>query len=145
MAAQPPAPASPSLAALSVDQVLATLLAGARLRQSERAVLDSQAAVLLGGETQPVAGATRRPSAAADDEVLARLLIEVRQREFVHDPVAFSPRPGLGRLLVLLRKVVFKFLMRWYLHPVVQQQNSYNQAVSRLLGELVARKRDGGG
>lgn len=109
-----------------VERVLATLVAGARLRQAERAVL-------AGAETRPAGGGASGRQAALDP-----LLVELRQREFVHEPVAFSPRAGVGRLLVLARKAMFKLFMKWYLHPVLQQQNAFNQAASRTLAELAA-------
>jgi hypothetical protein len=63
-------------------------------------------------------------------------LLELKAHEFVQQPVAFSPRPVVGTLLVLTRKVLFKAFMKWYLHPVLQQQNRYNQVSSQLLQEL---------
>ena len=68
-------------------------------------------------------------------ELRARLL-ELKAHEFVQQPPCFSPRPIFGQLLVLSRKVFFKAFMKWYLHPVLQQQNRYNQISSELLQEL---------
>jgi hypothetical protein len=113
-------------AALRVERVLATLVAGARLRQAERAVLAS-------ADPRPAGAAGAGRGAALDP-----LLVELRQREFVHEPVAFSPRAGIGRLLVLARKAMFKLFMKWYLHPLLQQQNAFNQTASRALAELAA-------
>jgi|CXWL01.1.fsa_nt_gi hypothetical protein len=121
-----PADADPQ----AVARVLATLRAGAQLRQAERAVLAAQAATPVGA-----VGA-----AAVTPEAVGRLLAELRQREFVQEPIAFSPRPGVGRLLVLARKVMFKLFMKWYLHPLTQQQNAFNQTASRLLHELAAEQ-----
>jgi hypothetical protein len=63
-------------------------------------------------------------------------LLELKAHEFVQQPIAMSARPLWGRLLVLARKAFFKAFMKWYLHPVLQQQNRYNQVSSQLLQEL---------
>jgi hypothetical protein len=63
-------------------------------------------------------------------------LLELKAHEFVQPPPVFSPRPVLGSFLVLARKAFFKAFMKWYLHPVLQQQNRYNQISSELLQEL---------
>lgn len=70
------------------------------------------------------------------DEVRMRLL-ELRAHEFLQQPPGFSPRPLVGPLLVLARKALFKLFLKWYLHPVMQQQNRFNQVASRLIQELV--------
>ena len=72
---------------------------------------------------------------ATHQQVRMRLL-ELEAHELVQPPVCFSPRPVLGRFLVLARKAFFKAFMKWYLHPVLQQQNRYNQVSSQLLQEL---------
>jgi hypothetical protein len=63
-------------------------------------------------------------------------LLELKAHEFIQPPVAFSPRPVVGKVLVLARKAFFKAFMKWYLHPLLQQQNRYNQVSSQLLQEL---------
>jgi hypothetical protein len=63
-------------------------------------------------------------------------LLELQAHELVQPPPCFSPRPVVGRVLVFARKAFFKVFMKWYLHPVLQQQNRYNQVSSQLLQEL---------
>lgn len=81
-------------------------------------------------------------AAAGEGGEEARLAVaELRAAEFVREPVAVSPRPVVGRLLVLLRKVGFHLFVKWWVRPVLQQQNAFNQAASRLLDELARERR----
>lgn len=69
------------------------------------------------------------------DEERKLVLLELKSREFVEEPTPVSPRPVIGRLLVFVRKAFFHLLMKWYLRPVLQQHNAFNQTASRLLQE----------
>jgi hypothetical protein len=64
-------------------------------------------------------------------------LAAVRAREYVQEPMAFSHRRRLGRFIVVGRKAFFHFFLKWFLRPVIEQQNAFNQAAGRLLQELV--------
>lgn len=64
-------------------------------------------------------------------------LLALRQREFVAEPVPFSHRASLGRAIVFVRKAVYHLFLTWLVRPVLEQQNGFNQAASRLLQELV--------
>jgi hypothetical protein len=46
-----------------------------------------------------------------------------------------SELPVVGRFLVLFRRVQ-RILLRWYINPIVDQQNAFNDAVVRALHEL---------
>jgi hypothetical protein len=116
------APLDAAVAALTAE-----LRAGVLQRQAERTALATHHRPAL-------------PGAAAPPPQLNAQLVELRSREFVPEPVAFSPRPGVGRLLVLARRAFFKLFMKWYLHPVLQGQNAFNQAVSRLLQQLAGEQ-----
>jgi hypothetical protein len=48
-----------------------------------------------------------------------------------------SDLPVIGRPLVLLRRVQ-RILLRWYINPIVDQQNAFNDAVVRTLIDLDA-------
>ena len=48
-----------------------------------------------------------------------------------------SEVPGAGRFLVLGKRVM-RILLRWYINPIVEQQNAFNDAVVRSLYELQA-------
>lgn len=103
----------------AVAATLAALEAGVRQRQGERAA--------LGG--------------GGGDELGLRLA-ELRQREFVQEPQPVSPRPGLGRVIVWVRKVAYHLFFKWHARAVLQQQNELNQTVSALLGDLAERERE---
>jgi hypothetical protein len=64
-------------------------------------------------------------------------LLALKQREYVQEPVAFSHRPGLGRLIVLVRKAFYKLFLKWLMRPILEQQNGFNQAAARLIEDLV--------
>jgi hypothetical protein len=100
-----------------VAAVLERVRAGVRQRQAELAAV---------GEGE-------------EDAKLA--LAELRGAEFVREPQAVSPRPVVGRGLVLLRKVGFHLFVKWWVRPVLQQQNAFNQAASRLLDDLARERR----
>lgn len=46
-----------------------------------------------------------------------------------------SDLPVVGRFLVLFRRVQ-RILLRWYINPIVDQQNAFNDAVVRALYDL---------
>ena len=46
-----------------------------------------------------------------------------------------SDLPVVGRFLVLVRRVQ-RILLRWYINPIVDQQNAFNDAVVRALYDL---------
>lgn len=46
-----------------------------------------------------------------------------------------SDLPVIGRFLVLIRRAI-RIGLRWYINPIVDQQNAFNQATVRALYEL---------
>lgn len=64
-------------------------------------------------------------------------VLELRRREFVAEPQPTSHRAGLGRLIVGARKAAYHLFLKWLLRPLLEQQNAFNLASSRLLQELV--------
>jgi hypothetical protein len=98
-----------------VDELLARVRAGVRQRQAELATL-------------------------AGGEELKLLLLELKTLEYVEEPVAYSPRPLVGRLLVFVRKAMFHLFFKWYARPVRERQNRFNQVASQLLHEMAARE-----
>ena len=109
------APAPLDAEAARVEAVLERVRAGVRQRQAELATLS-------GGE-----------------EIKLRLL-ELKTLEYVEEPLAFSPRPVVGPLLVFLRKAVFHLFVKWWVRPVLQRQNRFNQVASQLLYELAGNQ-----
>jgi len=74
---------------------------------------------------------------AAGGEETRNGLLALKQREYVQEPVAFSHRPGLGKLIVLVRKAFYKLFLKWFMRPVLEQQNGFNQAAAQLIEDLV--------
>lgn len=114
-------PDTPPASSLSPDpatepriaEVLQQIRAGVRQRQAEVATI-----------------------AAGTDE--ARLkLVELSSKEYIQEPITVSPRPVVGRALVFTRKAFFHLFMKWFLRPVIEQQNGFNQTASRLVQDLV--------
>jgi hypothetical protein len=64
-------------------------------------------------------------------------LLTLKVREYVQEPVAFSHRPRWGRVIVFVRKAFYKVFLKWFLRPVLEQQNGFNQAAARLIEDLV--------
>lgn len=74
---------------------------------------------------------------APGTEAARQGLLALRQREFVAEPVPFSHRASLGRAIVLVRKGVYHLFLKWFTRPLLEQQNGFNQAVARLLQDLI--------
>jgi hypothetical protein len=109
-----------------VAAVLDQLRAGVRQRRAEVATLAPLDLASLGAE-----------GSGGD---LQGLLLQLRQSEFVREPVPTSHRAGLGRWIVLARKAGYKLFGRWLVRPLLEQQNAYNQAAAAALQELVERE-----
>jgi hypothetical protein len=104
-----------------VAEVLQQLRSGVRQRQAEAAT--------VGG----LPGSLEAPGGAAG---FAQGLLAVKASEYVQEPVPFSHRLRLGRLIVGSRKAFFHLLLKWFIRPVLAQQNAFNQAAGRMLQEL---------
>jgi len=96
-----------------VEEVLQQIRSGVRQRQAEVATL------------------------GAASEQGRHKLAELTAREYVQEPIAISPRPVFGRWIVFARKAFFHLFLKWFTRPVMEQQNSYNQAASRLIQDLM--------
>jgi len=108
-----PDPVPPPPEDLRVAEVLQKVRSGVRQRRAE-------STTLAGGGEETRSG-----------------LLALKQQEYVQEPVAFSHRPGLGRMIVLARKAFYKLFLKWFTRPVLEQQNGYNQAAARLIEDLV--------
>ena len=64
-------------------------------------------------------------------------VLDLEESEFVEEPVPVSARPGLARLIVFSRKVVYHLFLKWMVQDLLQQQNAFNQAASRWIRELL--------
>lgn len=104
---------------LRVDQVLQQVRSGVRQRRAESTTL------------------------AAGAEETRNGLLALKSREYVQEPVAFSHRARWGRLIVFVRKAFYKLFLKWFMRPVLEQQNGFNQAAARMIEDLIeARERD---
>lgn len=54
-----------------------------------------------------------------------------------HLPITWGGPPLIGRGIAYAKRVT-RLLLRWYINPVVEQQNNYNAAVSRALLQMDA-------
>jgi hypothetical protein len=74
-------------------------------------------------------------AAATDDDVRA-----VADNWFVsaHLPITWET-PVIGRALALAKRVT-RLLLRWYINPIVDQQNDFNAAVSRAFVRVTAQQ-----
>jgi hypothetical protein len=104
-----------------VAEVLQQLRSGVRQRLAEAAT--------VGG----LPGSLEAPGGAAG---FAQGLLAVKASEYVQEPLVFSHRPRLGKLIVGSRKVFFHLFLKWFIRPVLVQQNAFNQAAGRMLQEL---------
>ena len=106
-------PSPPAPDDLRVAEVLQKVRSGVRQRRAESTTL------------------------AAGGEETRNGLLALKAREYVQEPVAFSHRPRWGRLIVFARKAFFHLFLKWFLRPVLEQQNGFNQAAARLIEDLV--------
>lgn len=65
-------------------------------------------------------------------------LIEAMEAAHIsaHTPILWE-LPVLGRGIALTKRIV-RILLRWYINPIVDQQNDFNAATVRALNELAA-------
>ena len=57
-----------------------------------------------------------------------------------HLPITWS-KPVVGRLIALSKRAT-RLMLRWYINPIVEQQNSFNEALVRTVATLEERIRD---
>jgi hypothetical protein len=98
---------------LRVEQVLQQVRSGVRQRRAESTTL------------------------AAGAEETRNGLLALKSREYVQEPVAFSHRARWGKLIVFVRKAFYKVFLKWFMRPVLEQQNGFNQAAARMIEDLV--------
>jgi hypothetical protein len=96
-----------------VDEVLQQLRAGVRQRQAELATMGS-----------------------GTDEARFKL-VELTSKEYIQEPIALSPRPVFGKWIVFSRKAFFHLFLKWFMRPVLEQQNAFNQTAGKLIQDLV--------
>jgi hypothetical protein len=57
-----------------------------------------------------------------------------------HLPVTWST-PVVGRLVALSKRAT-RLMLRWYVNPIVEQQNTFNEALVRTIATLEERLRE---
>jgi hypothetical protein len=68
-------------------------------------------------------------------------LLELECSQHLEEPIPESPRFLIGPLIVLTRKLFASFFLKWYMHPLMQQQNSFNSAAALRIRELTEDNR----
>ena len=68
-------------------------------------------------------------------------LMQVQAAQDLIHPLPVSHRRWIGPLMIFAKKAVHRVFMRWYLRPIVQQQNVFNRAVAGALYDLFERQR----
>ena len=76
-------------------------------------------------------------SAAWSLNELRKSLEEVNDLWFVSAHLPMTWNSPVGHVLAYARRLA-RLLLRWYINPIVEQQNLYNSAVARTLVELTA-------
>jgi len=55
-----------------------------------------------------------------------------------HQPIAWPEWPkGLGPKAVALAQKIVRRLLRWYINPIVEEQNRFNRSVTRALEAVI--------
>ncbi len=123
-AATPVAPAVPTAPGTDPDprvaEVLQRLRSGVRQRQAEAATV----------------GGLGTGDGSGSALGLSQGLLALKTHEYVQEPVPFSHRARLGKAVVWSRKAFFHLFLKWFIRPVLAQQNAFNQAAGRMLQEL---------
>jgi hypothetical protein len=57
-----------------------------------------------------------------------------------HLPITWNT-PVVGRFVALSKRAT-RLLLRWYINPIVEQQNGFNDALVRIIASLEGRVRD---
>ena len=84
----------------------------------------------------------RRAEVAALNEIRRGPgLLDLERSGYVEEPIPISARPLFGPLIIFARKVVYHLFLKWYMRPVLQQQNRFNQIAGKRIQELLERNR----
>jgi hypothetical protein len=104
---------------------------------------DATAAQVLALIRAEVRRRALRPAddASVDQQGLRDALDDIELHRVVSAHWPLEARSPAGRLLVVAQKVVRRSLA-WYINPIVEQQNRYNDAVARALRALADAYRD---
>jgi len=70
-------------------------------------------------------------------ERLDQLMRELHARSHVQEQPFTSDKPLIGRLIVRVREAWNNVAARWYVRPMVHQQNQFNQTAIHMFRELI--------
>jgi hypothetical protein len=57
-------------------------------------------------------------------------------------PTPQSHRGWLGKPIVAAKRLVYQVFMRWYVAPLIEQQNAFNRSVAEVMRELAGWQRE---
>jgi hypothetical protein len=70
-------------------------------------------------------------------ERLVQRLRELQARTHIQEQPFASDKPYVGRFIVFLREKWNSVAAKWYVRPLLRQQNLYNQAVTQTIQEFI--------
>jgi septin family protein len=70
-------------------------------------------------------------------EQLMQLLSELQAKAHIRERPFVSDKPIIGRLIVFVREKWNSVAAKWYVRPMMHQQNTFNQAVVQVTQELL--------
>jgi hypothetical protein len=108
---------------IRVAEVLQQIRAGIRQRQAELAALGGRAL-------------------STEEKQVSQRFRDLQGQAYVRPQPFTSGAPVIGRLIVLVREMWCNVATRWYMHPILRQQNTFNQAAAQILQELSATQND---
>jgi len=73
---------------------------------------------------------------------LERQISDLRAQAHIKEEPFTSHLPLVGRLVVFIRKTWNNVAAKWYVRPMLHQQNLFNQAVVRAMHEVLRTQRD---
>lgn len=108
---------------IPVAEVMQQIRAGIRQRQAELAAW---------GERAP----------SEEQEQLNQRYRELQAKARIQERPFVSHVPLLGRFIALFRETWNSVAAKWYVRPMLRQQNVFNQTVAQMLQELFAAQAD---
>lgn len=81
----------------------------------------------------------RAEVAALTDARRGSRVPDLERARYLEEPVSILARPKFGRLIVFSRRVFYRLFLKWYMRPILQQQNGFNAAATQRVQELLER------
>jgi len=111
---------------------------GARvpLTPVEQMLLIRNAVIGEGGDQSEAAGIEKLTSYLQNAERIQQRLRDLESRAWVRETTFQSQAPVIARLIVAVRNLWNWMSTKWYVLPMLQQQNSFNVAAAQMIREL---------